>query len=304
MASPASPSPGFRPWLLATRPKTLPAALAPVLIGGSWAFATGVFAFWPVLWCGLFAVLIQIGTNYANDYYDFQKGADTETRIGPTRAVAAGLVSPEAMRRAMFLTFALALLAGLLLIPYGGWWLLLIGIVSVLCGIAYTGGPYPLGYNGWGDVFVFLFFGLIATGMTHYVQAGFWSVEIWILGAVPGALATNILVVNNLRDARTDVLVGKRTLVVRHGVTFGERQYHALWAVAFAGPLLSAWWLGSLAPLAPWLLVAWALKLSVLLGRSQGRGPGRWGLLLGGTAGLMMVFALFWSLGLIASRWI
>ncbi|HSH93539.1 MAG TPA: 1,4-dihydroxy-2-naphthoate polyprenyltransferase, partial [Roseimicrobium sp.] len=204
-------------WAEAARPRTLPAAVAPVLVASALAMRDDLFNAQAALSCLVFALLIQIGTNFANDYYDFIKGADTAERVGPRRAVAAGLVAPAAMKRAMIGVFAVAFLAGLSLLGFGGWPLLLIGVASILCGIAYTGGPYPLGYNGLGDVFVFVFFGLVAVGATYFVQTGLVTGEVLLLGSGIGALATNILVVNNYRDVETDAKAGKRTLAVRFG---------------------------------------------------------------------------------------
>lgn len=214
-------------WWEAARPRTLPAAIAPVLVASALAHTHGLFAITPAVLCLGFALLIQIGTNYANDYYDFKKGADNADRVGPRRAVAAGLISPGAMKRAMVLVFAVAFALGLGLLPFGGWPLLVIGVASIACGVAYTGGPYPLAYHGWGDVFVFVFFGLVAVGATYFVQAGFVATDAWLLGSAIGALSTNILVVNNYRDFETDRAAGKRTLVVRLGRTFARRQFAA-----------------------------------------------------------------------------
>lgn len=294
-----STPPLSRAWLLATRPKTLPAAIAPVALGTALAAREGVLTPLPATLCLLFALLIQIGTNFANDYFDFIKGADTEARIGPTRAVAAGWISPRAMFRGMLATFAAAFVIGCGLIPYGGVAMIVVGILSIVCGIAYTGGPYPLGYNGWGDIFVFIFFGLIATGFTYYVQAGVFSPLAWGLGVIPGALAANILVVNNLRDVTTDREAGKRTLVVRWGVRFGEWQYRLSWLSCFGLTLFFAWHFKSVFPLLPWLLFFWAWKLTVLLERSQGRGPKRWLFLLSSTAKFMSAFSLLLVLGLL-----
>lgn len=237
-------------WFLASRPKTLPAAAVPVLIGGAVAGANATFNFLPWLICLAFALLIQIATNFANDYYDFKKGADGKERIGPSRAVASGWISPEAMFRGMLIVFAIAFVLGCSLIHWGGWWLLVIGVLSIACGVAYTGGPYPLGYNGWGDVFVFIFFGWIATAFTYFVQAGTFATPafgmgshwIWLAGMVPGALATNLLAVNNVRDEPQDSKTGKRTLVVRFGRNFGLMEYAAMSLVAILVPL---WFAGA-----------------------------------------------------------
>lgn len=212
-------------WIAASRPRTLPAAVAPVLAASALAWRDGDFTAPAALAALGFALLVQIGTNFANDYYDFMKGADTAERVGPRRAVAAGWVAPTVMKRAMIAVFAAAFLVGLTLLGYGGWPLLAVGAASILCGVAYTGGPYPLGYNGLGDVFVFIFFGLVAVGATYFVQAGAITGEAWIIGAGIGALAANILVVNNYRDAETDAKAGKRTLVVRFGRGFARVQF-------------------------------------------------------------------------------
>jgi 1,4-dihydroxy-2-naphthoate octaprenyltransferase len=212
-------------WMEATRPRTLPAAISPVLVATALALRDGGFDATAALICLVFALLIQIGTNFANDYYDFVKGADTAERVGPRRAVASGLIAPVVMKRAMIAVFCVAFFTGLSLLSYGGWPLLVIGVASIVCGIAYTGGPYPLGYNGLGDVFVFVFFGLVAVGATYFVQTGrIWG-EILLVGAGVGALATNILVVNNYRDVETDTKAGKRTLVVRFGRRFARWQF-------------------------------------------------------------------------------
>jgi 1,4-dihydroxy-2-naphthoate octaprenyltransferase len=221
-------------WLEATRPRTLPAAVAPVVVASALAWRDESFNAPAAILCLAFALLIQIGTNFANDYYDFIKGADTAARIGPRRAVAAGLIAPATMKRAMIGVFVAAFLAGLPLLAYGGWPLLVIGLASIACGYAYTGGPYPLGYNGLGDIFVFIFFGLVAVGATYFVQTEVLTTDVWLIGSGIGALAANILVVNNYRDAETDVSAGKRTLVVRLGRRFARAQFVAAHALGVA----------------------------------------------------------------------
>ena len=242
-------------WLSAARPRTLPAAGAPVLVGSALAWRAGNFDARAALICLAFAVLIQIGTNFANDYFDFRQGADTAERIGPRRAVAAGWVTPAAMQRAMWGVFGAAFLVGLALLAWGGWWLLVIGVACIGCGIAYTGGPYPLGYHGLGDVFVFLFFGLVAVGTTFYVQTGTVTADAVIAAVAIGALTTNILVVNNYRDVETDRVAGKRTLVVRFGRQRARTQFALAHAVALTAPIfLAAHGVASLAAL--WLPLA------------------------------------------------
>ena len=252
----------LRIWLEASRPRTLPAAVAPVVVGTALAWRCGSADWLAGAICLAFALLIQIGTNFANDYFDFVKGADTAARVGPRRAVAAGLVSPATMRWAMCGTFALAFAVGLSLLAWGGWWLIAVGVASVVCGIAYTGGPYPLGYHGWGDLFVFIFFGLVAVGATFFVQAGCPTREVWVVAMAIGVLAANILVANNYRDVETDRLAGKRTLVVRFGRGFAQGQFLVAHAVALLVPVwlaFSGWgdwgWLAPLEVAGGW--VAW-----------------------------------------------
>lgn len=208
----------FQVWLRAARPQTLPAGAVPVIVGAALAWNHQQFRWDTTLIALLCALLIQIGTNFSNDYYDFIKGSDRDDRIGFERATALGLVSPKAMLNATFTTMFLAFLAGLYLVYVAGWIILLIGILSILFGILYTGGPYPLGYNGLGDLFVFIFFGFVAVMGTYYVNAFEWSREAFWAAIPVGALCVNILVVNNLRDIKQDAISGKRTL----GVLFGE----------------------------------------------------------------------------------
>jgi 1,4-dihydroxy-2-naphthoate octaprenyltransferase len=188
--------------------------------------------------CLGFALLVQIGTNFANDYYDFVHGADTAARVGPRRAVASGLVSPQAMRRAAAAVFASAFLMGLALIHWGGPWMIAVGVASIVSGVAYTGGPWPLGYHGFGDLFVFIFFGLVAVNFTYFVQAGAFSGSAMLAGTSIGLLGANILLVNNYRDADTDAVARKRTLVVRFGRPFARIQFAASIGAALVIPFL------------------------------------------------------------------
>lgn len=213
-----SKSSDLRIWLQAARPQTLAAAFVPVCVGASLAIHDHQFALLPSVVALLCAFLIQIGTNFANDYFDFKKGADTEDRIGFERATARGLISETAMRNATLITMFLAFVLGLYLVWHAGLVILWIGIASLIFGILYTGGPFPLGYNGLGDVFVFIFFGIVAVMGTYYVNALEWSIASFWASLAVGALSTNILVVNNLRDVEQDSLAGKNTL----GVLFGE----------------------------------------------------------------------------------
>lgn len=236
-------------WFEATRPKTLPAAVCPVMVGSALAYHDGLFHWIPSVICLCFALLIQIGTNFANDYLDGVKGTDTEARIGPRRAVASGSVRPLAMRRAALTVLALAFILGLSLIFYGGWWMLLVGASSVTCAWLYTGGPHPLAYNGLGDLFVILFFGLIAVGCTYFVQASQITVDVLLLGLACGLVINNILVINNYRDLEEDTLASKRTMVVMMGRRFAQMQYLGSTVLAAAILLVlareqQAFWLG------------------------------------------------------------
>lgn len=238
-------------WLLAARPKTLWAAVSPVIVGSALALDTGNFHFPSAIAALLGAVLIQIGTNFANDYFDYVHGADTQERTGPTRATQAGWISPQAMKRAFIVTFALAVGVGAYLIYRGGWPILMIGLFSILFGILYTGGPYPLGYHGLGDLFVLIFFGPVAVGGTYYVQALHLPLWVLLLGLAPGLLSVALLTVNNLRDIHTDKKSGKRTLVVRFGEAFGRAEYVACVGIAGLLPPAIAAWVGNhvLAPI-------------------------------------------------------
>ncbi|WP_418282573.1 1,4-dihydroxy-2-naphthoate polyprenyltransferase [Halorubrum sp. DTA98] len=253
-------------WVMAARPQTLPAAAAPVIVGVGLAVGAGVFAPLPALAALVGAALIQIGTNFANDYYDAIQGADTDDREGFTRVVASGIIEPAEVKRAMWLTFAAAIAVGTYLVAVGGVPILVVGLASVAAGIAYTGGPYPLGYHGLGDLFVFVFFGVIAVTGTYYVQAAALvggTFPLWIpegtvtlaalIASLPiAALSTNILVVNNVRDREEDAATGKRTLAVRFGYRFSRGQFLVLLAVAYLTPfwfLSAGYGIASLLPL-------------------------------------------------------
>jgi 1,4-dihydroxy-2-naphthoate octaprenyltransferase len=212
-------------WLLAARPKTLWAAIAPVLIGTAMAFDDKV-GHWPSALAALIgAVLIQVGTNFANDYFDFKKGADQYQRLGPTRVTQAELVTPQAMKAATLATFSLAILVGIYLVMRGGWPVVIIGVLSILFAMLYTAGPYPLAYYGLGDIFVLIFFGPVAVGGTYYVQALSLNEIVVLAGLSPGLFSVAILTVNNLRDIRSDSLAGKKTLAVRFGQSFARIEY-------------------------------------------------------------------------------
>jgi 1,4-dihydroxy-2-naphthoate octaprenyltransferase len=284
-------------WIAAARPRTLPAAVAPVVVGSALAWRDGTFGPAAAGLCLAFSLLVQVGTNFANDYYDFLHGADTAARVGPRRAVAAGLIAPREMRSAMWGVFAAAFACGLGLLPWGGPWLLAVGVASILCGIAYTGGPWPLGYHGLGDLFVFLFFGLVAVGATYFVQAGTVPADAVAAGIPIGLLAANILVVNNYRDAETDAAAGKRTLVVRFGRRVARWQHGASLAAALLTPL---WFFGRGS--GPWVLLPLGLiplACAHVRRLRAGGAPAELIALLGDTGKLLAAYAALFAAGLV-----
>ncbi len=284
-------------WGLAARPRTLPAAAAPVMVGTAVAISEGAWEPGAFLFCLVFALLIQVGTNYANDYYDFIKGADSAGRQGPARATAKGFVRPPAMRRAALLTFALAFAAGFPLVIYGGWWLVPIGLACILAGLAYTAGPWPLAYNGLGDVFVFCFFGIVGVTVTDYVHSGAFSGAAFTASLAVGAVITAILVVNNQRDRRDDALAGKKTLAVRFGPGFSIAEYVGLLVLAFGAPVvLAVVHTGPLA-LLPWILLPWAVHLVRRLVHADA--GHEYNTLLGRTALFGLGFSFLLALGIL-----
>ncbi len=287
-------------WLLAARPKTLPAAVSPVIAGSALAAAHDAFTPGPALAALLGALLLQIGSNFANDYFDHIKGTDTADRIGPTRVTSSGLLSATAVRWGMGVVFAAAALVGLYLIWVGGWPILAIGVASILAALAYTGGPKPFGYIGLGDLFVFLFFGPVAVIGTYYVQSLRFSLDALLVSLPVGALITAILVVNNLRDIETDRRAGKITLAVRLGRRGTQVEYLLLLALAYLVPLVL--WLRSWNT---WLLLTWlTLPLAVRLWRTittAQDGP-TLNAALAGTARLSLLFSLALAGGLLLGR--
>jgi 1,4-dihydroxy-2-naphthoate polyprenyltransferase len=219
-------------WGEAARPRTLPASAAPVLVGTAAGASAGGLVGWRFLLALLVAVSVQVAVNYANDYFDGVRGIDTVQRAGPRRAVASGLVSPPAMLTAVFVAIAVAAAAGLVLAATASWWLLLIGLGSFIALLGYSGGPRPYASEGLGEVFVFLFFGLVATAGSSYVQHRHIPAAAWIGGVATGLLAVAILVVNNLRDVPTDAVAGKRTLAVRIGEARTRLLFVALIGIA------------------------------------------------------------------------
>lgn len=292
-----APGGATRAWVLAARPKTLPAAVTPVVVGAALAAAGGVFVPWVAAACFIVALLLQIAANFANDVFDFHQGADTTARLGPTRVTLSGLLAPRQVLRATWLTLGAAAAVGALLVWRGGWPILLLGLLALISAVAYTAGPAPLGYLGLGELFVFLFFGPVAVTGTYYLQAGHLTGLALALGIPVGGPVTAILVVNNLRDVETDRVAGKRTLAVRCGRAATLVEYAALLAIAYlALPLL--WFVGYLPP---WWWLPWlSLPLAALLLRDIRVHTGiRLNRVLAGTARLHLVYGLLLALALV-----
>ena len=290
-------SPGsIRAWVLAARPATLTAAFAPVAVGSACAWHVGGFRWDAALAALVGAFLIQIATNFANDMFDFQKGADTEERLGPTRAAQAGLLTVGQLRRGIIVTFALAVGIGIYLTWIAGPAVIVIGLASMAAGLAYTGGPFPLAYNGLGDVFVLAFFGFVAVCGTAFVQALFVPDIAWAASVPIGALATAILVVNNVRDFEGDARAGKTTLVVRFGRQGGVREYAFLLVVAYATPVFmfllgwtSAW------VCLPLVTILWAARLFASVVSDRGVALNQ---TLAWTAKLLSLFGVLFAIGI------
>jgi 1,4-dihydroxy-2-naphthoate polyprenyltransferase len=291
---------GARIWLMAARPRTLPAAVAPVLVGTALAGQAGVFHPLTFIATLVGAVFIQVGTNLSNDYSDARRGADTEDRLGPVRVTAGGLVPPRQVLMATWVSFGVAVLVGIYLVAVAGWELLLVGGASILAGVLYTGGPRPYGYEGLGELFVFAFFGIVAVTGSYFVQAKELPWEAFVLAVPVGLLAASILMVNNIRDLETDRRAGKRTLAVRLGRRRARRLYALMVYVAFfLAPL--PWVLGSLSA---WLLLPWlAIPLAVPLVRTVANhtdGP-TLNAALARTGMLQLIFCLLLSGGILLS---
>jgi len=287
-------------WVLATRPKTLPAAMAPVVVGSAMAYVHHRFALMPAIACLAVALLLQIGVNLANDFFDFSKGIDTEDRLGPVRVTQSGLIPPGRVKSAITMVFVSSLLPGLYLISIGGWPVVFIGAASIIAALAYSGGPFPLASHGLGDLFVFIFFGLVAVCGTYYVQALDLRPMVVLMGIIVGLLITAILVVNNLRDITTDRNTGKRTLAVMIGKHKTRLEYTVLLAGAYAIPVFL--WFGGFA--SAWLLLPLAtlplafLQIRLIRQPSDGTALND---LLAKTAKLSFFFSVLLAIGLILS---
>ncbi len=253
-------------WLLAARPRTLPAAAAPVCISIGLAVSAEFQHFHAALLCLLFALSVQILANFANDYWDFIRGADTAERIGPARAVASGWISPDAMRRAIYVTAISAFAIGLGILMIGEWWYLLIGLLCIICAVAYTGGPYPLAYLGLGDIFVMIFFGWVATIFSFHAQTGAFHYPgfrglVFCCATVIGGLSIILLAINNYRDVETDRIALKRTLAVRFGRRFVLWECRFFLVLAALFPIVLALWLQSFWPLMVGVLWPWIFQI-------------------------------------------
>jgi len=282
-------------WLMAARPATLTASVGPVLIGTAHAFRDGSDHVGAAVAALIGAMLIQVATNLVNDVEDFERGADDDNRLGPARAVERGLLTPTQVRRAAIACFAGATAIGCYLIYLGGWPILLLGVASILSGIAYTAGPYPLAYLGLGDLFVFIFFGLVAVAGTYYVQAGSVTLPVLLSGSAIGLLATAILAVNNTRDVANDRKAGKRTLAVRLGDRATRAEYAITVAIAFAIPVVLWRELGAVGALLPLLATPRAVSLVREMYANDGAALNP---LLGKTAQLELLFAALLGVGL------
>lgn len=284
-------------WILAARPKTLPAAAAPVVVGSAAAFHDGAFNFFPALAALLGALLLQIGANIANDYFDFFKGADTSQRLGPLRVTQAGLLKPSQVWTGMWVVFGTAALLGIYLTYEAGWPVVAIGLASIAAAILYTGGPFPIGYNGLGEVFVFIFFGLAATVGTYFVQAKTVTSLAWWSALPPGFLIVAILIVNNLRDIRTDTAAGKRTMATRLGERGTKIEFFTFVSFAYlVPPVIILLRLAS-----PWIMLSWlSLVLLPRLGNMVLNVKGKpLNQALAETGRLALVFGILFGLGLV-----
>jgi 1,4-dihydroxy-2-naphthoate polyprenyltransferase len=295
LGSPAAVSP-LSAWLLATRPKTLPAAISPVIVGCAVAWAEEQFDLVAALAAFAVALLLQVGANLANDVADFRRGADTDDRLGPMRVTQGGLISPRQVEIATVTVLLAAAVPGLYLVWRGGAVLAVLGLLAIAAAVTYTAGPKPFGYLGLGELFVFIFFGPVAVVGTAFVMTHDVTRLALLSSVAVGCLVTGILVVNNLRDIDTDLAAGKRTLAVRIGRGATRWEYTALIAVAYAIPLIM-WWSGLSEP---WPLLAWTTApLAIHLVRQIWEVAGR-GLnpVLGGTARLCLWFAVTLGVGI------
>ena len=290
-------APSLQTWLMAARPRTLPAAAAPVFVAIAFALRDGVFHWPSALACLLISLLMQVGANFANDLFDHERGTDTPERLGPTRVTAAGLLSPAQIRLGTGFIFGLAALLGLYLIWLRGWPVLVLGLAIIAAALAYTGGPFPYGYYALGDVFVFLSFGMAAVCGTYYAQSGTLTAPVGWASVPVGLLIVNILVVNNTRDVGTDTIANKRTLAVLFGRQAMLTEYLLCLMIAYLVPLgLWTFGLASIGGMLAWLSLPQAVFVYREFTQVQGRALNK---SLAATAQLALVYALLFSLGVV-----
>lgn len=285
----------LKPWIEAMRLRTLPVSAAGVLTAIGYNVGDGTFKAAPATLCLIFALLAQVASNFANEYYDYRDGLDRAGRDGPRRGVTEGDIIPGAMLRATYATLGMACCVGLSLLWWGGWWLLIAGIVIAIGAMAYSAGPYPLSRHGLGEVAVIIFFGVIPVNLTYYVQSGYFAWPVGIASAAIGLMGANVLLVNNYRDADDDAAVGKRTLAVIMGRGFAYSLYLINGVLAML-LLLDAMgvhrWIA-------WVYLAVHLLLCMMLKRRTGRAINP---LLGMTAVAMLAVALAWLVSEICSK--
>jgi len=287
-------------WILASRPKTLPAAASPVLVGSAIAFYFNGFQFYPAMAALLAALLLQIGANLSNDLFDYYRGADEGERLGPTRVTQAGLLTPKQVAIGTSVVFLLAAMIGVYLVWVAGWVILVIGLTSIIAALAYTGGPFPFGYHGLGEFFVFIFFGIVAVCGTFFVQTRMMDGLVFWSSFPMGFLITAILIVNNLRDIDTDRKAGKKTMAVRFGSNFSKIEFLSCLIAAWIVPLVL--WLTQLLPM--WILFAW---VSIPFARPIIHQVFQWtgkplNKTLAGTGRFTLIYALLFSLGVLLSK--
>jgi 1,4-dihydroxy-2-naphthoate octaprenyltransferase len=284
-------------WLLASRPKTLPAAVMPVFVGTSIAIHDGLFNPIAAIVALLCSLLIQIGTNFVNDLHDYLRGSDKKDRLGPVRVLVSGLISENEMRIGIAVVFSTAFILGMYLVYLAGWFIFIIGVLSLIAGYAYTAGPYPLAYNGLGDIFVFIFFGFVGTIGTYYVQAQEITMLVFWSSIPVGTLITNILVVNNYRDLEEDKIAGKNTLAVKFGGTFAKMQYLIFMILSYAILLLVYFtYKQSIYVFLPLLTVPIAIKLVSMIFKLSGKDLNS---TLALTAKLSAVYGILFAVGIL-----
>jgi len=284
-------------WIITSRPKTLTAAISPVLLGSALAYYDGFFDIITFFFILIATCLIQIGTNYSNDLFDYLKGADDSNRLGPDRAMQTGMLSKKEIQKAIIIIFGVAIIFGFYLALLGGWIIVAIGLLSIFFGIIYTGGPYPLAYNGLGDIFVFIFFGLVAVSGTYYLHTGVFTFEAIILGSAIGCLSTCILIINNLRDIDNDKKHKKNTLAVYIGKKFTKIEYLLLITTAYLIPIYISYAFGNKSSI---YIVYFTLPIAIrLIIDAFYKTDSALNVTLEGTAKLLFLYTLLFSFGII-----